>query len=288
MKAVQYFCVAARTLSFKDAAEQLSVTPGAVSQQIKLLENWLGFQVFERETRALKLTSLGNTYFRRVSPQLQELLGVTHSMRQLTMFRPVHIALPPSFEIVCFVPKLNAILESFPQLEIRTKTSQLPATLRDDGTEIAIRYLSTPDPGLECHKLVDLQLMPVCSPSLLARNPGLQCGDFDGITLIHNILHPDWHLFSNSLGIDFEVVRNYHCEQSLSAIEAAKRGVGIALIDSLMAKPFIDSGELIHLGNHVVKASRDLYLVHSNRHPLTPQASELKKFLIRSFKNVTD
>lgn len=287
MKAMQYFCVAARTLSFKDAAQQLSVTPGAVSQQIKALELWLGFQLFERETRALRLTPAGNTYYKRVTPHIQELLGISHSMRHGSATRPLYIALPPSFEVVCFAPRLKRLMELFPKLELRTKTSQLPVTLKDDGTEIAIRYLPTPDPELNCTKLASLHLQPLCSPEFLQQNPQILTGSFEGVTLIHNILHPDWHLFYLPLGINPATVRNFHCEQSLTAIDVARAGGGITLVDNVMGHAFIESGQLVRFCDYNVKASRDLYLVHSKHTHLSRQVCEVKEWLIESFSEAT-
>ncbi len=283
MKAIQYFCVAARTLSFKDAAEQLAVTPGAVSQQIKLLENWLGVQLFERETRAIRLTSLGNSYFKRIEPRMQEVIGVTHSMRQMSRSRAVQLAVPPAFEVLCLVPKLPEILQRFPNIDLRTKASPMPTALREDGTEMAIRYMTVPDPKLTCYKLTDLIMTPMVSPDLLVNHPEATAGDYSKLTLIHDILHPDWHLFYDRMGIDAEQIKTFHCDQSLVSLTLAEQGMGVALADDLLAGHALKNGRLVPLIDWRVTARRALYLVHSAEQPLSPQALMIRDWVLETY-----
>ncbi|MBY4677008.1 LysR substrate-binding domain-containing protein [Marinobacterium arenosum] len=280
LKAVQYFCIAAQCLSFKQAAERLSVTPGAISQQIRTLEAWLGVQLFERGTRSIALTALGNSYFKRISPMMQELVGVTHSMKQLSRVRTVKLALPPAFGVRWFSPRLPGLLAAQPELDLRTHASSLPVKLGRDSFELAIRYLVAPDPKLECVPLQKLWLTPVCSPDYQQR---MQSEPAQRHTLIHDILHPDWHLFYDLLQIDPRQCRTLHFDQCLMALDAIEQGLGIALCDQLLVADALAAGKLVRLLDQPQPAQRRLYLVHSRETPLSRPAAELKQWLLAQF-----
>lgn len=295
LKAIQYFCVAAQYLSFKDAANQLSVTPGAVSQQVRVLEVWLGGRLFERGTRSVALTTLGQTYFNRVNPLMQEVIGVTHSVQQLTYSRPLKLATTQSFAARWLGPHLGEFLQqgeavsndslsrnnfSNNKTDLRIVSSSQIEELADDGSELAIRYLPRPDPTLSCHLLKELQLRPVCSPEYLQRFPNIAQGDLSGCTLVHDILHPDWHQFYKLFELDHRPLSALHFDHAQLALDAAERSLGIALSDQLLSEQSFAAGRLVAFSDFVVPAHRHLYLVHSNKVPLSDAAERLKTWLL--------
>ncbi|WP_051227320.1 LysR substrate-binding domain-containing protein [Oceanospirillum beijerinckii] len=325
LKAIQYFCVAAQHLSFKEAANQLSVTPGAVSQQVRVLEAWLGGRLFERATRSITLTTLGQTYFNRVNPLMQETIGVTHSVQQLTYSRTLKLATTQSFAARWLGAHLKEFLQQdsdqigagdFGKQAVGKKDldgidaekkvaspSQQPSTqnqrkmdlrivssshiedLADDGSELAIRYLPQPDPTLSCHRLKELELRPVCSPEYLERFPGVLHGDLTGCTLVHDILHPDWHRFYPLFKMDHRLLSALHFDHAQLALDAAERSLGIALADQLLAEQSLDSGHLISFSRFMIPAHRHLYLVHSNRVPLSEPAERIKRWLMQTLSS---
>ncbi len=301
LKAIQYFCIAAQYLSFKEAANQLSVTPGAVSQQVRVLEVWLGGRLFERGTRSIALTPLGHTYFNRVNPLMQEVIGVTHSVQQLTYSRTLKLATTQSFAARWLGPHLGEFLQqdsgseekasarskqpdhsNHRKIDLRIVSSSQIEDLADDGSELAIRYLPRPDPKLSCHLLKKLELRPVCSPEYLERFPAILHGDLTGCTLVHDILHPDWHRFYQLFELDHRPLSALHFDHAQLALDAAERSLGIALADQLLAEQGIDSGRLICFSEFMVPAHRHLYLVHSNRVPLSEPAEKIKRWLMQT------
>ncbi|WP_271271590.1 LysR substrate-binding domain-containing protein [Aliamphritea hakodatensis] len=298
IKAIHYFCVAARHMSFKAAAEELSVTPGAVSQQVKVLERWLGAALFERGTRVIRLTRMGEDYFKRVGHQLNELLGVSHSISRQSGRRQVKLALPPGFAQQCFAPALAAFFRRYPQLELQTNVSVLPEALSGESNELAVRHLSAPAPGLVCEKLQDVCLMPVCSAEYLATHPGLQAKQqqvaegnnryqpADVSTdscLIYNQQQPDWHKVYPLLGINPDRERAYHCNTSVNVLDAVRHHVGIGLLESSLIERELASGELRGLLASPLPASRHMYVVYSDQVLLSDEALIVKDWLLDTF-----
>lgn len=298
IKAIHYFCVAARHMSFKAAAEELSITPGAVSQQVRILERWLGGALFERGTRVIRLTRLGEDYFKRVDHQLNELLGVSHSISRQSGRRQVKLALPPGFAQQCFAPRLAAFFRRYPQLELQTNVSVLPEALSGENNELAVRHLSTPTAGLVCEKLQDVCLMPVCSAEYLASHPRLQAKlqqaaereySAEPVTasadccLIYNQQQPDWHKVYPLLRINPDLERAYHCNTSVNVLDAVRHHVGIGLLENALIDREIASGELTGLLTEPLPASRHMYVVHSDKVLLSDEALTVKEWLLETF-----
>lgn len=303
IKAIHYFCVAARHMSFKTAAEELSITPGAVSQQVRILESWLGAALFERGTRVIRLTRMGEDYFKRVDHQLNELLGVSHSISRQSRRRQVKLALPPGFAQQCFAPRLAAFFQRYPQLELQTNVSVLPEALNGEHNELAVRHLSTPTSGLVCEKLQDVCLMPVCSTAYLHSHPLLKVklqnvsdaehNGFKATTsadccLIYNQQQPDWHKVYPLLNINPDLERVYHCNTSVNVLDAVRHHVGIGLLEGSLIERELASGELVGLLNEPLPASRHMYLVHSDNVLLSDDALLVKEWLLESFGGHSD
>jgi len=284
LKAIQYFCAAARHLSFKDAAEQLAVTPGAVSQQIKVLEAWFGVKLFKRGTRSISLTAYGNAYYKRIEPLLQELIGVSHSMKQYSPSAPLKIALPPLFSLLWLSPRLPDFLNRHPDISLRSLASRLPADLTEDGPELAVRYMAEPVPELSCIELARLELTPVCSENYLAQHPAIIDGDYSGCTLIHDILHPEWHQFYDRMSLDPIDLRTLHFDQTQMALDAVKQDLGIALFDQLVLAQVVNAEQLVPLASQPIPAHRNLYLVHRRERPLSNQAEAFTHWLCNQFE----
>lgn len=280
LKAILYFCTAARTLSLKAAAEQLAVTPGAVSQQIKVLEEWLGSPVFERGTRQITLTTLGNSYFKRIDPPLSELMGVSRSVQRLSQSRTLQLAVPPVIATRLIGPLLPDFFALYPNTDLRIQASSLVTDLAKDGTGIALRYLHTPDPDMDCTLLAKLTIAPTCSPDYLTRHPQMAAGNLHGCTLIHELLHPEWHRFSGLVKMDKRPGQALHFDHTHLAIQSAVQGLGIALLDTYLIQEELTQQQLVRLSEVEIPAHRHLYLVHSKELPLSPTAQAFKQWLL--------
>ncbi len=284
LKAIQCFCLAAQHLSFKKAADEASVTAGAISQQIKILENWLGLVLFERRARSIALTEAGNAYYRRMAPLMDELVGVSQSMQQVDRLRVVRLALPPAFALMRLGPALPAFCSQHPDIELRLSASPLLYSLQEVGNDLAIRYLPQADERYDTTLLARLTVLPLCSPIYLADHPALAEGKLHGVTLIHDILHQDWYRLAQRYGLALGGTRHLHVDQALLTHQAAESDLGIALGDSLLSREALEQGRLVIPFEASLPARRHLFLVHSRRLPLSPAAGIVKRWLLDTFQ----
>lgn len=283
LKAIHGFCLAAQHLSIKRAAAEMAVTPGAVSQQIRVLEAWLGFTLFERRARSIVLTEPGYGYYRRMAPLLEELVGVSQSMRQHDRLRAVHLSVPPGFALRCLGPRLNDLRRRYSEVELHLNVSATLHTLPDSGQHLAIRYLSAADAELDCTALTNLMLMPVCSPGYLERSPSLASPDWKDVTLIHDQLHQDWQHWLQQAGITDVGTQHLHVDQATLALQAAEQGLGVALGDDLLAADALRSGDLVIANAARLPAFRRLYLAHPRSTPLSAATRRCKQWIVETF-----
>lgn len=277
LRAVHGFCLTAQHLSIKRAAEELAVTPGAVSQQIRILEAWLGFSLFERRARSIALTEWGYSYYRRMAPLMEELVGVSQSMRQHDRLKAVHLSAPPGFALRCLGPRLDDFRQQHPDIELHLNASAKLQTLPDSGQHLAIRYLPAEDYRLSCTPLASLTLTPVCSFNYRERFPCLEGSAWQGVTLIHDQLHQDWQHWLQRAGVSHNQTRHLHVDQATLSLQAAENGLGIALSDNLLTRDAIDAGDLVIANATQFPAFRRLYLVHPRSTPLSTAADPLKR-----------
>ncbi|GGX89678.1 LysR family transcriptional regulator [Litchfieldella qijiaojingensis] len=285
LKAIQCFCLAAQHLSFKKAADEAAVTPGAISQQIKSLENWLGMTLFERRARSIVLTEAGNAYYRRIAPLMEELIGVSQSMQQLDRLKVVRLSLPPAFALLFLGPALPAFRSRHPNIELRLNASSLLYSLQEAGNDLAIRYLPRADDQLDCTLLTQLHIFPVCSPAYLAAHPDLVHGHLHGVTLINDILHQDWPRLIQAHDLKLSDTHRLHVDQALLAHQSAENGLGIALGDSLLSRQALESGRLVVPFDASLPARRHIYLAHARKPLLSPAACTVKRWIIETFRD---
>lgn len=277
LKALHYFCVAARHLSFKLAAEELFVTPGAVSQQVKYLETWLGIPLFMRTARQVTLTEAGSTFYRRIWPLMSELLGVSQSMQRINRSKTVRITLPPAFAMIRFGPQLAHFRQSHPGVELQLHASSLLSSLDGADHDLAIRYLPEADPQYDCTRLATLEVMAVCSPDYLRQYPGLSVGDLSGCSLIHDHLHQDWQRLISQAGLNASQTENLYFDHATLAQQAALSELGVWLTDRMLSGPELHATRLIQLFDTTIPARRHLFLVHNRNTALSASATAVKQ-----------
>lgn len=263
LNALRAFEAAGRHLSFKKAAEELFVTPAAVSQQVKLLEEYLGTPLFRRLTRALELTVPGAAMLPRVSEGLDCFVSALAAARRTEARGRIAVWAPPNFVTRWLLPRLTSFTTSYPQFDLR-----ITATLRaidkperephaepgrhDAEAQLAVRYGTGDYAGL-----VDLlfrpSYVPVCSPKLLARGNGLRKpSDLRFHTLIHDDSSPgdeerpgweEWLAYAGAKGVDFD--RGPRFSNASLVHEAAVDGIGVALLLRPLVDTDIEQGRLV-------------------------------------------
>lgn len=244
---IRAFEAAARHLSFTRAAEELHVTPAAVSQQVKALERRLGLPLFRRVHNRLYLTPSGQSWLPKITAGLDLIASGVHPVpneRAGTLI----VRTPSSFSILWLAPRLYRFHARYPNVDVRISALGREADTDGGPPDIEIRNGSSPWPGLERVLLMREEVFPVCSPAVRRGPPGLRAiKDLSRHTLLHvSGYREDWQMWLAAAGApDLEVQPGLHFDQSVTAIQAAVNGVGVALGRSALVAGELAAGRLV-------------------------------------------
>lgn len=249
LNALRAFEAAARHLSFKNAAAELHVTAGAVSHQVKLLEDYLGVVLFRRLTRALELTAEGHAMLPPLRQGLASIARAIEAVRATEDAKALTVIAPPAFTTRWLVPRLGAFTRRNAALELhlasrsnmidtRDHDVPLPVEDRDDDTPVAMVRFGTGDyPGMHVDFMFSAVYTPVCSPRLARGKPGLRTpADLRHHTLLQDDTRteegarPSWDDFLAAAGVEgVDGSRGPHFSNASLAIDAAIEGMGVVL-----------------------------------------------------------
>lgn len=279
---LQLFEAAGRHSSFKKAAEELFLTPSAISHQIKSLEKNLGIVLFTRATRGVKLTSAGEKYIVTVQEIFHLLDHGTSSLKRefssQTQSTLLRISTIPTIASNIIIPNLGLFQQAFPSVELRIETSMDLIDLRYDDFDLALRLGSGNYPGVISEKIFDLQVTPLCSPTFAEKYNLSNVKQIMSVPLIqHSNMKGSWSQWGNAVGI-----ANVESNSSLSlgsydaAIQAAQQGLGLvlgaiplenlALKSGLLVQPFKEK-------NHFFPKCFAVY------HPRDKERSDIHSFI---------
>lgn len=253
LNALRAFEAAARHLSFKKAAEELNVTPAAVSHQIKALEEIVGQPLFRRLTRALLLTDAGQRALPFLRDGFGSLAEAAEHMRASADTGDLRVSVAPNFAAKWLVPRLARFHARHPDINVRIDATNKVIDLERDPIDVAIRYGGGGYPGMRQQNLLDDDtVVPVCSPALLGgRHPLREPADLRHHTLLHvnwgelGNSWPDWRMWLEAAGVTgVDVTRGPVFSQEQLAVEAARAGQGITLASSVFAAGEIAAGTL--------------------------------------------
>ncbi|WP_440053868.1 transcriptional regulator GcvA [Pseudoalteromonas sp. T1lg65] len=263
LNALKAFEAAARHLSFTKAAEELYVTQAAVSHQIKILEEHLGLKLFLRKNRALLLTEEGQGYYLDIKDIFTQLVDATEKLLARGAKGSLTVSLTPSFAIQWLVPRLSKFNERHPEIDVRIKAQDQDDNSLTDDVDVAIYYGRGNWNSVQMHKLHTEYLVPLCSPFLLTGpKPLNQPNDLAQHTLLHDTTRRAWKAWMKTAG-----VRNVSADagpifsHSSMVLQAAIHGQGVALGNSVLAKPDIDAGRLVIPFSHHLESKNAYYLV---------------------------
>lgn len=276
------FEAAARHLSFKKAAEELHVTPAAVSQQIKTLENYLGVLLFKRQPKALQLTEEGLAMFPRVRDGMDSFAAAVASTRRDDALA-LNVTAPPSFATRWLVPRLARFSAVHSEVAIRISSNSEnidgPQTAvgpameardpRQQASEVAVRFGNGLYPGHQVEKLLTPEYVLVCSPRLPSEELPLgKPEDLRKHILIHDESIPDveqrpsWHEWLKLAGVSgIDCERGPRFSNSILAQEAAIEGQGVVLALRPQIEADVVSGRLAIPFDISMPSSYAYYLV---------------------------
>lgn len=283
LNALRAFEAAARHGSFALAAEELAVTPAAVSQQVKALEARLDVVLFRRLPRGLQLTDAGRAYLPGLSEGLDRLAAATAHLREGRMSGVVSIAALASFAAGWLVPQLADFRRQYPGIDLRIDTSRHIVDFAREDIDLAIRFGAGPFAGLEALHLLDEEIFPVASPALLhGARPLNSLADLQHHVLLHDVdAHPKqpwmfWKAwFARESMDEAAAARGLFFTDSNVLITAAVAGQGVALGRSPLLGEHLAKGRLVRLFERSWKAEWSYYVV--------APAAQLKRPLVRAF-----
>jgi LysR family glycine cleavage system transcriptional activator len=278
LNALRAFESAARHLNFSRAADELSVTPGAVSQQIQNLEDYVGVSLFKRTPKGLLLTDAAQTALPALREAFDRLAEAASLLTAAVDGRRLTLTAPPSFAAKWLVPRLKRFEESYPQVDVWLSADMDIVDFAAGEIDLAIRYGAGRYPGLELQRLLNETVILVASPELIAQNPLEKLEDLGHHILLHDGSPdadescPDWSMWLAARGVrGIDGSRGPRFNQSSLVIEAAAGGRGIALAKRTLAQDDLDSGRLIAPLQIATAVDFAYYLVHPKVKGRLPQ-----------------
>lgn len=258
LNAMRAFEASARHQSFSAAAAELNVTPAAVGQLVRGLEDWLGAPLFHRSTggrERLVVTEPAARALPDIRAGFERLRAGLELLQEAASNRVLTVTVSPAFAAKWLLPRIHRFHDAWPETELRLDTSLKLLDFTAQGVDIGVRYGAGSWPGLKCERLMDEEIYPVCSPALMQRHPQLQGpADLAGQTLIHDQSvdrqagFPSWEFWFERAGVDgVRATGGLRINNSAAVLQAAVDGHGVALARSVMARDDLAAGRLVRL-----------------------------------------
>lgn len=253
-RALATFEAAARHLNFTRAADEVGLTPAAVSYQIKEIEEQLGIVLFHRTSRTIRLTAAGRLLFEAAGDALETLRQALGKARKLSRGeRMLRVTADPVFAGKWLMPRVENFRNANPDIELRFDVSSQVRDFDGDDVDVGIRFGQGKYAGLTTVRLFDNMIVPVCGPSLLRAGPPLrQPSDLAHHTLAHidwsgqGLVWPNWSMWMAAAGVeDFDDSRCVVFGESSQVIQAALAGSAVGLVDFEMVAQDLSEGRLI-------------------------------------------
>ena len=252
LNALRAFEAAARHMNFSRAADELSVTPGAVSQQIQNLEDYIGAALFKRTPKGLLLTDGAQTALPALREAFDRLAEAASLLTAAEDGRRLTVSAAPSFAAKWLVPRLGRFEAAHPEVDVWLSAGLELVDFTGGEVDLAIRYGTGRYPGLEVTRLLGETVAPVVSPKLLAETPMQELADLARHVLLHDGSPdaddscPDWSMWLAARGVKgVDGARGPRFNQSSLVIEAAVNGRGVALAKQTLAQADLDAGRLV-------------------------------------------
>ena len=247
LNALRVFEAAARLESFSAAAEELFVTHGAVSKQIRQLEEWLGTTLFARSGGRVRLTDAGWRYLVQVQDGLDLIANATSQLRNADRPRRLTVNSTPTFAMFWLLPRLHRFRARHPEVELHLMSSDRDISRLDTPFDIAIRRGPGDWPGHIAKPFLAEHELPLIHPRLAAGQPIRHAADLARHTLLYADTRPTaWQRWLTLAGVpELKTQRTLHFDRFSFALQAAAEGLGVVLGPLPLAQRLIDAGTLI-------------------------------------------
>ena len=285
LNALRAFEAAARQRSFVRAAEELHVTPAAVSQQVKLLEDYLGVALFRRG-KTLTLSDSAGAVLPLVSEAFDQLERAVTRVRAINTGGPLVVSAPPAFAARWLIPRLDDFHASHPDVQLRLMATRRLVDFALEDVDMAIRFGAGAYPELHVERLLTESIVPVATPKLAAsiKTPA----DLARCTLLEDEWHagegvfPDWETWLASLGATVETpLRIQHFGDANLAIQAAVAGLGVTLTWHSLVVNDLQAGRLVQLLDQAIPTTLGYHLVIPENRTSTDKVAAFRSWLLK-------
>ncbi|WP_170428681.1 LysR substrate-binding domain-containing protein [Ruegeria arenilitoris] len=282
------FEAAARHLSFKEAASELSVTPGAVSHQIKALETDLSAPLFVRKHRGVELTEDGEALYEVLGTSFLKMSKVLEQVRSGDSENHVTVGSTTAVAALWLSPSVIRFWQEYPHVKVNQLAQDTSFADRPD-LDFIIRYGQEPNSSLPHTKLYRDTLTPVCSPELAAELKGASLGDLTQHRLIHLETRDNtwttWPEWFHELGFTGNIPAQSRVNSYALALQVARKGAGLALGWKRLIQPMLSSGKLVALEEFSIPAPNNFFLVGREDEHLSEGALALKNWLLNEVQD---
>ena len=285
LRGLRTFCIVAQRGSFRLAAEELYLTPSAISHQIKGLENELDVKLFDRSARVLRLTEAGAKLLEDCSPLISQLDEVASRFHARYGQRQLRVTVQPFFATEILVPGLSSFISENPQIVINIDTEDQSAEKHPAGADVSIRLFRTKPKNLEVDELFRLRLVPACSPRLLQQTAAVENGSLQGLPLLVHSKRPNaWRDWGHSAGVQLgDLSSALRLETMISVARAAQQGLGVALVPLPLSESWFRSGELVRLFDHELVTPDRYFMVVREEDEQRPEVRVFRQWILQKF-----
>ncbi|MCX5494001.1 transcriptional regulator GcvA [Kaistia dalseonensis] len=276
------FEAAARHGSFTKAADELDLTQGAISRQVKLLEDQLGLALFVRVRQRVALTDAGAFYAGEIRQILQKFVSATANV---IAYRGrgglLSIATLPTFGTRWLVPRIGRFIARHPQVEISFSTRVRPFDFATEPVDAAIHFGAEDWPGTTMHRLMGETLVVAASPAFIRQHAVERPGDLARLPLLVQATRPTaWEDYAQLAQIPDLAGPRLHFEQFALVLQAAVASIGVALVPHFLVRPELEAGSLDVLFDVRLETEKGYYLVYPEGRDRLPALADFRDWLI--------
>jgi LysR family glycine cleavage system transcriptional activator len=288
LNALRAFEAAARHLSFTKAAEELHVTPAAISHQIKGLEAYFGTPLFRRRNRSLLLTDAGQLCLPGLTDGFDALADAVRTVDTRRESGPLSVSTTPSLAGQWLVPRLERFHQAHPDIDVRLHAGIELVDLSEGDMDLAVRFGCGDYPGLHVTRLFGVNYAPICSPALLENAaPLAKPEDLRHHTLLHDVWHQendtsaDWRMWLTAARVeDVDASAGPRYSDTNLTIAAAVAGQGVALVADVLITGDLRAGRLVKPFEVSLNTDCAYYIVSTPQAAKQPQVKAFRDWLV--------
>ncbi len=285
LRGLRTFCIAARYESFRTAGEELFITASAVSHQIKSLEEELGVQLFDRNSRDLSLTEVGQSLYEDVGPLMDQMNTIVAGYKKGSTGSSIRVSVQPFFASEYFVPRLSEFTAKHPEIDIQVGTSDESSEKLPSDADLAIRLFRSPPPDMPSNLLFPLRLVAAGSPSFKKNMVVKKKAIVSEFPIVVHETHPKaWAQWSSAAGIELPAnMRVTRLDSMIAVVRAVEQGIGAAMVPIPLSDLWFQQGSIVRLFDKELVADVSYYLVCKEDRANDESIRILQDWIVQNF-----